>query len=123
MVQGDALKALPEVLAATPDPVCIYHSACLAYWSDAGKAALHAFLEQASRSRTLYRVSVESRDDVAKAWATGQWGAMDAPTPYKRAEGAVTVTRYDGGRADSRVIGYAPWEYYLREGEPFHWLT
>ena len=33
MLQGDALDLLPRVLAETPGPLCVYHSACLMYWS------------------------------------------------------------------------------------------
>jgi len=36
--EGDALALLPQVLAETPDPICVYHSACLFYWDDAQKA-------------------------------------------------------------------------------------
>ena len=39
MVAGNALETLPAILAQTPDPVCIFHSVCLSYWTDAERTA------------------------------------------------------------------------------------
>ena len=37
MIEGDALDSLPAVLAETPDPLCVLHSACSMYWSSHAK--------------------------------------------------------------------------------------
>jgi hypothetical protein len=48
MIEGDALDTLPAVLAETPDPLCVFHSACLMYWPAQAKAALDALSMQAA---------------------------------------------------------------------------
>ena len=51
LLEGDALDMLPVALADTPSPICVYHSACLMYWSKEAKRALDELLQEASRDR------------------------------------------------------------------------
>jgi hypothetical protein len=100
-MEGDALLHLPRALAETPDPVCVYHSACLMYWSAEAKAALDAQLRDASRARTIYRVGIEPSeklDDVMRGRLT-DGGPREAPLPT----GEVFVMRYHDGAVDMRV--------------------
>jgi hypothetical protein len=98
--QGDALAHLAEALAETPDPVCVYHSACLFYWDAQGKAALDAQLREASRHRTIHRVGIEPSERYDQ-WQTGRGSEAEA-TPG--ASGEITLTSYRGGAAESRVV-------------------
>lgn len=63
--EGDALDVLPALLAETPDPLCVYHSACLLYWTEESKAELEGQLLAASRGREIHRVAVERRGQSA----------------------------------------------------------
>jgi len=59
VVQGDALKVLPDVLAGLPDPVCVFHSHCLYQWPAAAKDAFEHLLAEASRTRDIHRIGIE----------------------------------------------------------------
>ena len=59
IIQGDALKVLPDVLAGLPDPVCVFHSHCLYQWPEAAKDAFEHLLAEASRARDIYRIGIE----------------------------------------------------------------
>jgi hypothetical protein len=67
LAKGDALDLLPIYIAASSGPLCIFHSACVVYWSDHAKAALDDLLLMASREREFFRVGMEPplvpRDD------------------------------------------------------------
>jgi hypothetical protein len=95
--EGDALDHLAAALAETPDPVCVYHSACLFYWPADGKAALDAQLRAASRHRPIYRIGIEPSERFDE-WQTGRGDA----TPG--ASGEITLTTYRDGEAESRVV-------------------
>jgi hypothetical protein len=99
MIEGDALRTLPTVLAETPDPLCVLHSACLMYWPSQAKAALDKLLVDASRNRSIYRVAMEPTDRFESAHrghadGSGQTGQV-APIG-----GEAIITRYRGGGAD-----------------------
>ena len=99
MIEGDALDTLPAVLGDTPDPLCVFHSACLMYWPAQAKAALDALLVDASRNRNIYRVAMEPTDRFESAHrghadGSGQTGQV-APIG-----GEAIITRYRGGVAD-----------------------
>ncbi|HWU24929.1 MAG TPA: DUF2332 domain-containing protein [Rhizomicrobium sp.] len=91
--QGDALDLLAEQIAATSGPLCIYHSACVVYWSDEAKARLDALLRHASRGREFYRL--QNEPDMKKAREQGQDFAVE-----------LVMTRYKDGAADSRIAGH-----------------
>ena len=96
--QGDALEHLAGVLAQVPDPVCVYHSACLYYWSDEEKQALERQLIELSKGREIHRISIETTS-AANRWLEGRNEAMDTEGPAARATGEIIVTRYRDGEA------------------------
>jgi hypothetical protein len=96
MIEGDALDTLPAVLADTPDPLCVLHSACLMYWPSQAKAALDALLVDASRNRSIYRVAMEPTD----RFASEQKGLTDGSqqsAPGARIRGEAIITHYHAG--------------------------
>jgi hypothetical protein len=99
MIEGDALDTLPAVLAETPDPLCVFHSACLMYWPSQAKAALEALLVNASRNRSIYRVAVEPTDRFTSE-QKGQTDGPDQPDPGQRIGGEAIITRYHAGLVD-----------------------
>jgi hypothetical protein len=98
--QGNALDHLAAALAETPDPVCIYHSACLFYWDAQGKAALDTQLRGASQGRTIHRLSIEPSERYDE-WQSGRGSEAEA-TPG--ASGEIVLTIYRDGEADARML-------------------
>lgn len=100
-LEGDALTQLSYALAATPDPVCVYHSACLFYWPAEAKAALDAQLRAASLTRTIYRIGIEPSERFDE-WQTGalRSGADESAKP----SGEINVACYRGGNAESKRV-------------------
>ncbi len=111
-ITGDALQTLPGVLAATGDPVCIFHSVCLSYWTAEARAELDAMLASASRGgRTIYRVGSEPSASFS-AWNKGHNRTQGEKPPPS---GEITITRYAGGEVDSRIVATNG------VGQPFIW--
>ena len=50
MLQGDGVARLREAFEATPDPVCVFHSACLFYWPHEACDGLENFLMRKAAS-------------------------------------------------------------------------
>jgi hypothetical protein len=100
-LKGDGLACLDEALERSPDPVCVYHSACLFYWRPEAKAALDAQLRAASASRTIYRVGIEPSDRYDQ-WQTGLSGA--ALHGDDRPSGEIKVTRYRNKNAEEMLV-------------------
>jgi hypothetical protein len=96
MIEGDALATLPAALAESPDPLCVFHSACLMYWSTQAKAALEALLLHASRDRCLYRVAIEPTERFI-AEQRGRSEEQGESSPAKPLRGEAIITRYRGG--------------------------
>jgi hypothetical protein len=75
VVEGDALKVLPGILSALPDPVCVFHSHCLYQWPEAAKDDFEQVLSDASRTRDIYRIGIEYFTDsdpaIARTVASG----------------------------------------------------
>lgn len=116
LVEGDALDHLPKALAMTQGPVCVFHSVCLLYWTEAAKAALHELLCDASRARDIYRLGFE----LSEAFDAYHAGRGASPEAAERPQGAtfdVTFTRYAGGEAESRVIAHMTPDF-----TSLHWL-
>jgi hypothetical protein len=101
MLEGDALAHLPAALAATPDPVCVYHSACLFYWPAEARAALETMLRQASEARAIWRISIEPSD------AFDDWhkGRADDGEQSRQRSGEIIISRYEGGACERRIVG------------------
>ena len=110
MHQGDALDTLPGILAQTPDPVCIFHSVCLSYWSEEARAALDTMLMGLSKTRVLYRVGNEPSSRYS-AWSKGH---DRRPQERPPASGEITVTRYANGEMDSRVVAESNFHEAIR---------
>jgi hypothetical protein len=99
MIEGDALDTLPAVLAETPDPVCVFHSACLMYWPSQAKAALDALLVDASRNRNIYRVAMEPTDRFMSE-QKGRTDGSEQSGGGARISGEAIITQYHGGVVD-----------------------
>ena len=104
MLEGDALRHLPDALAATPDPVCVYHSACLFYWPKPAQAALEEMLRHASMTRPIWRISIEP-SDTFDDWHKGRIGAEEDDRRAADKSGEIAIFRYDSGEMRRRVAG------------------
>ena len=102
-LEGDALELIEDALAHTPDPVCVYHSACLFYWPEEAKTALDRRLREASRTRPVHRIGIEPSARF-NAWQSGQGGAVQSGDFPSRPSGEIIVTRYSNGDADGGVV-------------------
>jgi len=101
LLKGDALDLLPALLAGTPSPLCVFHSACLFYWSEDGKAALESMLIEASCGRTIFRVGIEP----ARSFDSWRKGLGGDTKPATRQGGEVMIVRYRNGTANAAVVG------------------
>jgi hypothetical protein len=99
MIEGDALDTLGAVLAETPDPLCVFHSACLMYWPSQAKAALETLLVDASRNRRIYRVAIEPTDRFTSE-QKGRTDGTEQQGPPRRISGEAVITQYHGGVVD-----------------------
>jgi len=101
-LEGDALALIGEALAMAPDPVCVFHSACLFYWPAVAKEALDVVLCEASRTRTIHRFGSEpsERYDEQMSGREGSDEIRKSDGP----NGEITYTRYEGGRMDRKVL-------------------
>ncbi len=102
-LEGDALKLVPQVLAEAPDPVCLYHSACLFYWPAESRAAFDDVLRTASAGRTIWRLGIEPSEQFNQ-WQSGNDEAGPGTQEAARGSGGITVTRYRDGAAESRNV-------------------
>jgi len=114
MLEGDALQHIDDALAATPDPVCVFHSACLFYWPKEAKQALEQKLLSASLKRDIWRISIEP-SDTFDDWHKGRPGGDGAQQPENRKSGEIAIIRYAGGKAERRVIGLPNADYGIIE--------
>jgi hypothetical protein len=107
MLEGDGLARVREAFAATPDPLCVFHSACLFYWPREARDALEAFFCEESRRRTFWRIGIEP-SEAFDAWHKGrsQGGRRGRPQ-----SGEIAITRYEGGTAHRRVVGFPNSDY------------
>jgi hypothetical protein len=98
-LEGDAIELISESVEQMPDPLCVYHSACLFYWPEDAKAALDQRLSEASRQRSFYRIGIEPSDRFNN-WQSGHGDGDRASRPT----GEITVTRYQNGDAHGHVV-------------------
>ncbi|MDG2004898.1 MAG: DUF2332 domain-containing protein [Novosphingobium sp.] len=101
-LEGDALARISEALALAPDPVCVYHSACLFYWPQEAKLALDELLCEASRTRTIYRFGSEPSERYDEQMS----GRNDTENIRKSTgpNGEITYTCYEGGTMDRKIL-------------------
>ncbi|MGE0384471.1 MAG: DUF2332 domain-containing protein [Gammaproteobacteria bacterium] len=57
--RGDALEALPSLMAETSGPLVLFHSCCVIYWPREAVQRLHAMLREASRARPIHVLGIE----------------------------------------------------------------
>jgi len=114
MLEGDALGHIDAALADTPDPVCVFHSACLFYWPKEAQLALEEKLVEASRSRDIWRIAIEP-SDTFDDWHKGRPGGESAQQPANRKSGEITINRYRKGMGERRVVGRPNADYGIVE--------
>ncbi|MDA0271507.1 MAG: DUF2332 domain-containing protein [Chloroflexi bacterium] len=100
VVAGDAMRALPAVVDGLPEgmPVCIFHSATLAYFPEGLRDEFTALLHRLSQKRPVAWLSLEG-PRVLRQYA--------APAPAPDALGGymlLGLTLLNGGRAESRTL-------------------
>ena len=101
MLKGDALETLPGLVDETDDPICIFHSVCLSYWTEQARAELDTMLTSAAgNGRTIYRVGSEPSARFS-AWNKGHDRTQNEKPPPS---GEITMTRYAGGEMDSQIV-------------------
>lgn len=105
-LEGDALVHVPQVLAGVPDPVCVYHSACLMYWPAEAKEALDEELRKASKGRTIYRIGSEPSANFDK-FQTGRSDGKASAGP----SGEITLTEYRDGEMVRRIAARSGGDY------------
>lgn len=94
IVAGDALRGLPDLIAAAPPAaaLCVYHTHVTYQFTPAMREQLDQILRGASQARPIARVACEQIDTD---------------------ETELTLTRYHGGAAESRLLarttGHANW--------------
>ena len=104
-LEGDGLDLLPGVLADTPSPLCVFHSACLMYWSPAARTALDDLLIEEGRRREIFRVGLEPSENF-DSWQQGRSAQPEQSVNGRRATGEIVVHRYAGGDVERRVVAY-----------------
>jgi hypothetical protein len=110
MLEGDALDHIAEALAAMPDPLCVFHSACLFYWPAEAKAKLEEVFLETSQTRTFWRISIEPSDSFDE-WHKGRPGHESNRKPANRQSGEIAISRYSGGQCERRVVGWPNADY------------
>lgn len=102
-LEGDALELIADAVAETPDPVCVYHSACLFYWPHEAKAALDERLCDMSGDRIIHRIGIEPSERFNN-WQTGCTGSARNADYSSRPSGEITMTRYHRGDLERQVV-------------------
>lgn len=108
LMEGDALLHLPAALADTPDPVCVYHSACIFYWPAEARTKLHEMLLEASRTRPIWRIAIEP------AFVFDDWDNPGADVSADRRNlkiGGISLIRYRDGKAERQILGWPNSDY------------
>ena len=105
LMKGDALNQLPKALAATTNPVCVFHSVCLLYWPEPAKAALHRQLLDLSRSRDIWRLGFELSRHF-EAIHAGRDGKGEGAARPAGATFDVTLVHYTRGEAQEQVLAH-----------------
>ncbi len=114
MLEGDGLIRLSEALALTPDPLCIFHSACLFYWPLEARRALEDLLLEASASREFWRISIEPSDTFDN-WQKGEASSGAVPPSATRKSGEIRIFHYRNGQMDCRSVGVPNADYGVIE--------
>ena len=110
MLQGDGLVRLQEALAMAPDPLCVFHSACLFYWPLEARRAFEALLLGASRSREFWRISIEP-SDTFDDWQKGRASSSAAAPAATTKSGEIRIFHYRDGQVECRSVGAPSSDY------------
>lgn len=113
-LEGDGVSRMLEAFARSPDPLCVFHSACLFYWPREAKQALEELFLEESRKRPFWRVSIEPSDTFDE-WHKGRPGHDDNQRAANRKSGEITISHYAGGEAERRVVGRPNADYGIIE--------
>ena len=103
LYEGDALDHLADAMAAAPDPLCIFHSACLFYWPSEARLALEDMLIEASRTREFWRISIEPSDTFGD-WMTGKADDSTPPAASSKS-GEISIFHYREGKSRRHTAG------------------
>lgn len=114
MLEGDGLAHMRQAFDANPDPLCVFHSACLFYWPDDAKRALEDLFFEESRKRPFWRISIEPSDSFDD-WHKGRPGHESSRRPANRKSGEITICRYENGDVERRVVGQPNADYGIIE--------
>lgn len=114
MLEGDGLRRMREALDSTPDPLCVFHSACLFYWPREAKQELEGMFLEESRKRRFWRISIEPSDSFDE-WHKGRPGHDGNRKPDNRQSGEIVISRYDAGDVERRVVGRPNADYGIIE--------
>jgi hypothetical protein len=108
LMEGDALIHLPAALADTPDPLCVFHSACIFYWPADAWAKLNDMLLEASRTRPIWRIAIEP------AFVFDDWDGPAGKASTDRHNlkiGGISLIRYRDGAAQRQILGWPNSDY------------
>lgn len=102
IVKGDALAALPGLLASMPDPICVLAAHCLYQWSQDARDALDGEFRKASNGRSLYCITIDHPGAIDPSRATPSSARADDEMPLEH-EAVLTV--YRNREASSTLLG------------------
>lgn len=108
--EGDALASLATAMAEAPDPLCIFHSACLFYWPPPARLALEDMLIVASRTREFWRISIEPSDTFDQ-WHRGEQPQAGTQPAASKKSGEIIIHHYRDGQCDRRPVGQLSADY------------
>ncbi len=126
LVAGDALDVLPGVVAAIPrdTPLCLFHSATLAYFTREARARFAALVATLAEGRDCFWLSSEgpgplqeSVRERAEGWRRRDREAREAGRPGAEPVHWLVLTSFPDGRRAERplaaVAGHGAWLEWL----------
>ncbi len=108
--EGDGLAHLADALADAPDPLCVFHSACLFYWPLEARKAFEKLLLEHAATREFWRIAIEP-SDTFDDWQKGQGGNGAAAPSATKKSGEIRIMHYCDGQVESRAVGAPDAEY------------
>jgi hypothetical protein len=102
VIKGDALIALPGLLAAMPDPICALATHCLYQWPQTARDALYGEIGKASQGRSLYFITIDHPAALDPSRITSAYPATTDEPPVEH-EASLTVFR--DGEASTTLLG------------------
>ena len=97
--EGNAIDLLPRAISDSPGPLCVFHSNCVIYWDEVGKTKLEEILKNASRRRTIYRMSMEPEPNRPLELASAEYrDGVSKPLVAATTENDHTVVTWSNWR-------------------------